>query len=129
MTSVSKYLYIDKLDDIANKYNHAYHSTIKMKSVDGKLRSCGLVRVSKCKNIFAKGSTPNWSEEVFVIRKDFVVDFVMTKIVLEHLTNRNCKENQEKFRIEKVIKGTGNKWKGFDNSLNSWIGKKKTEYK
>ena len=31
MTLISKNVYIDKLDDIVNKYNNAYHSTIKMK--------------------------------------------------------------------------------------------------
>ena len=36
MTSISKYVYIDKLDDIINKYNNTYHKTIKMKSVDVK---------------------------------------------------------------------------------------------
>ena len=36
MTSISKRLYIDKLDDIVNKYNNAYHSTIKLKPVDVK---------------------------------------------------------------------------------------------
>ena len=36
MTSVSKNIYIDKLDDIVNKYNNTYHSTIKMKSADVK---------------------------------------------------------------------------------------------
>ena len=34
MTSVSKYVYINKLDDIVNKYNKAYQSTIKMKLID-----------------------------------------------------------------------------------------------
>ena len=34
MTSTSKNVYIDKLDDIVNKYNSIYHSTIKMKPVD-----------------------------------------------------------------------------------------------
>ena len=34
MTSVSKYVYIDKLDDTVNKYNNTFHSTIKMKPVD-----------------------------------------------------------------------------------------------
>ena len=48
MTSVSKNVYVDKLDDIVNKYNNTYHSTIKMKSVD-------TVRISKYKNIFSKG--------------------------------------------------------------------------
>ena len=36
MNSVSKILYIDKLDDIVNKYNNTYHDTIKMKPVDVK---------------------------------------------------------------------------------------------
>ena len=34
MNSVSKKLYIDKLDDIVNKYNNTYHDTIKIKPVD-----------------------------------------------------------------------------------------------
>ena len=41
------------------------------------------------------------------------------------------KTNQEKFRIEKVLRRKGNKlfvkWKGYDNLFNSWIGKKDIE--
>ena len=37
MTSISKNMYIDKLDDIVNKYNNTYHSIINMKTVDVKL--------------------------------------------------------------------------------------------
>ena len=85
MTSVSKNVYIDKLDDIVNKYNNTYHSTIKMKPVDVKSNThidsskeindknprfkIGDVRISKYKNIFGKGYTPNWSKEVFVFKK------------------------------------------------------------
>ena len=36
MTSISKKVYINKLDDIVTKYNNTYHSTIKMKPVDVK---------------------------------------------------------------------------------------------
>ena len=36
MTSVSKNVYIDKLDDIVSEYNNSYHRTIKMKPVDVK---------------------------------------------------------------------------------------------
>ena len=36
MTSISKNVYIDKLNDIINKYNNTYHRTIKMKPVDVK---------------------------------------------------------------------------------------------
>ena len=39
MTSISKNVYTDKLDDIVNKYNNIYHSTIKMKPLDVKLNS------------------------------------------------------------------------------------------
>ena len=86
MTSISKNVYIDKSDDIVNKYNNIYHSTIKMKPVDLKLSAYidfikesnerdpnfkigDTVTISKYKNIFAKGHTLNWSEEVFVIKK------------------------------------------------------------
>ena len=36
MTSISKNVYIDKLNNVVNKYNEKYHSTIKMKPVDVK---------------------------------------------------------------------------------------------
>ena len=36
MTSITKNVYIDKLDDIVNKYNNTYHSTIKIKPVSVK---------------------------------------------------------------------------------------------
>ena len=86
MTSISKNVYIDKLDDIVNKYNKTYHRTIKKKPVDVKpsiyidfnkesnkedpiYKVGGNVRISKYENIFAKGFVPNCSEEVFVIKK------------------------------------------------------------
>ena len=78
MTSVSKNVYIDKLDKIVNKYINTYHSTIKMKPADVKsnkyIDSSKEIneKIPKFKigdNVFAKGYTPNWSEEVFVIKK------------------------------------------------------------
>ena len=86
MTAVSKDVYIDKLDGIVSKYNNTYLTTIKMKPVDlkdniyidfkkevndkgPKFKVGDHVRISKYKNIFAKGYTPNWSEEIFVIEK------------------------------------------------------------
>ena len=85
MTSISKNVYIDRLNDIVNKYNNAYHITIKLKPVDvksstyidsskeindknPKFKIGDTARISKYKNVFAKGYTPNWSEEVFVIQ-------------------------------------------------------------
>ena len=84
MTSVSKNVYLDKFNDIVNDYNNTYHRTIKMKLVDvkdktyidfgkevndkdPKFKVSDHVRIPKYKNSFAKGYTPNWSEEVFVI--------------------------------------------------------------
>ena len=79
-------MYVEKLDKIFNKCNNTHYSTIKMKSFDVKLSTYfdfGIenndkdrkfkvgnhVKISKYKNTFAKDYTPNWSEEVFVIKK------------------------------------------------------------
>ena len=86
MTSISKNVYIDELNAIVNKYNNTYHTTIKMKPIDvkdntyintnkeinykdPKFKVGDYVRISKYKNIFAKGYMPNWSEELFVVNK------------------------------------------------------------
>ena len=86
MTPISKNMYGDKLDDLVNKYNNKYHKRIKMNSADVKSNTYinsnkevndknpifkvgDIVKIWKYKNIFAKDSVPNWSEEVFVIKK------------------------------------------------------------
>ena len=86
ITAISKNVYFDVLDDIVNKYNNTVHRTIKMKPIyvkdntyvdskkevndkDPKFKVGDHVRISKYKNIFAKGYTPNWSEEVFFASK------------------------------------------------------------
>ena len=86
MTLLLKNMYINKLDDIVNEYNNRYQRTTKMKPVDVKdntyidsskevndkdprFKVYNHVSISKYKNIFAKGYRPNWSEEVFVIKK------------------------------------------------------------
>ena len=86
MTSISKNVYIDKLDDIVDEYNNTYHRTIEMKPVDikdntytnfekevnnknPKFKVGDYLRISKYKNIFAKRYMPNWSEEVFISSK------------------------------------------------------------
>ena len=153
MTSISKTVYIDKLDDIINEFINTYHGTINMKPVDVKdnvyidfknevndkdpnFKVVDYVRISKYKNIFAKGYTPNWSEEVSVIKK--VKNTVLWTYVISDLNGEEIigtfyekelqKTNQQEFRIEKVIKRKGDKlyvkWKGYDNSFNSWIDKK-----
>ena len=86
MAAISKNVYFDVLDDIVNKYNNTVHRTIKMKLIDvtndsyaeynenfnkkdPKFKAGDHGRISKYKNIFAKGHAPNWSEEVFVVSK------------------------------------------------------------
>ena len=156
MTSVSKSVYIDKLDDMVNEYNNTYHRTIKMKPLDAKdnayiefskevkdkdskFKVGDHGRISKYKNIFAKGYTPNWSEEVAVIKEvENIVPWTygFSNINGEELIGKFYekelqKTNQQTLRIEKVIKRKGNKlyvkWKGYDKSFNSWIDKKDIE--
>ena len=84
MTATGKNVYYDVLDDVVNKYN-TKHSTIKMKPIDVKnnkrvyidehnekdsrFKIGDRVRISRYKNIFAKGYTPNWSKEIFIVDK------------------------------------------------------------
>ena len=95
MTAIPKNVYFDVLDDIAHKYNNTVHRTIKMKPIDVK------------DNTYAE-----YNEDL-----------------LEVFMKKNYqKTNQKEFRIEKVFKSEGDKlylkWKGYDNSFNSWIDKK-----
>ena len=129
MTAMSKNVYIDKLDDIVNEYKNTYHRTIKMKPVDvkdntyidfkkevidkdPKLNSGDHVRISKYKNIFVKGYTPYWSEEVFVIKNvkytvpsTYVInDLNGEEIIWTFYEKELQKTNQQELRVEKVIK-------------------------
>ena len=153
MTSISKNVYIDKLDDIVNKYNNKCHRTIKMKPLDvkdntyidfkkevndkdPKFKVGDHVRISKCKNIFAKGYTPTWSEELFIIKNvkntvpwiDIIIEPDHKGIIGTFYEKELRKTSQQESRIEKVIKRKGDKlyvkWKGYDSSFNSWIDKK-----
>ena len=86
MTAVSKNVYFNVSDDIVDEYNNTYYRTIKMKPIDVKSDSFAEYNeesnekdprfkisnhaiISKYKNIFAKGYTPNWSQKIFVIKK------------------------------------------------------------
>ena len=87
-------------------------------------------------NIFAKGYTPNWSKEVFVVNK--VQNTVPWTYLIHDLNGEEMKgsfyeqelrkTDQKEFRTEKVINKKRDKlylkWKGYDNSFNSWINKK-----
>ena len=111
-------------------------STELHSSKDLKFKVGDHARILNYKNIFAKGYTLNWSEEVFVIKK--VKNTVPWTYVNNDLNGDEIigtfyekelqKTNQQEFRIEKVFKEKGDqlyvKWKGYDSSFNSWIDKK-----
>ena len=128
-------MYIDKLDDIVNEYNNTYHRTIKMEPVDvkdntyidsikshsndkdPKFKVGDHVRISRYKDVFTKGYTPNWSEEVFIIKK--VKNTVPWTYVMNNLNGEEIfgtfyekelqKTTQQEYRIEEVIKRKGDK--------------------
>ena len=115
MTAISKNFYFDVLDDIVNKYNNTIHITIKMKSIDvkdntyvdwkkevddknPKFKVGDHVRISNYKNIFAKGYTPNSSEEVFIISKikntvpwTYVINDLNGEEIIGTFNEKNCK--------------------------------------
>ena len=153
MASISKNVYIDKLDDIVDEYNNTHQRTIKMKPIavkdntyinidkevhddNPKFKVGDHVGISKHKNIFAKGYTPNWSEEIFVIKEikntvpwtHVINDLNDEEIIRKFYEKELQKIDQQEFRIEKVIKKKDDKlyvkWKVYDNSFKSWIDKK-----
>ena len=148
MTSISKNVYIDELDDIVNEYNNKKYRTTKMKPTDvkdnayidfgkevnnndRKFKVGDHRRISKYKNIFSKGYTPNWYEKVFVIKKikntvpwTYVIDDLNGEEITGTSYEKELKKiDQQEFRIENVIKKKCDKlfvkWKGYDNSFNS----------
>ena len=148
MTSISKNIYIDKLDDIVNEYNNTKHRTTKIKPIDvkdntyidfrkkvndndPKFKVGDHVRISKYKKIFAKGYTPNCSEEAFLIKKNkntipwtYVIDDLNGEEITGTFYEKELQKiDQQEFRIQKLIKKKGDElyvtWKGYDNSFNS----------
>ena len=154
------------LDDLVKKYNNTRHSSIKMTPVEasknknqgtvyfnlyGNMKSLldkpkfnigDKVRISKYKrNMFDKGYTPNWTEELFIIDKIQYTNPITYKI--KDLNDEKIKGNfykeellkakQVVFRIEKVIRRDYKKnqalvkWKGYSNDFNSWIPIKNLE--
>ena len=90
-------MYIDNSDGVVNKYNNTYHSTIKMKPVDikpstyidsskeindenPKFKTGDIFRISKYKNIFAKGYVTNGSEEIFVNKMVKMFTYVISDL-------------------------------------------------
>ena len=152
--------YLDMLPKLVKEYNNKKHSSIKMtpieaskKSNEGtvyfnlygdmrqvtsqlKFKVGDKVRISKYKrNVFDKGYTPNWTEELFIIDKIQYTNPIKYK--LKDLRGDDIqgsfyepellKDTQDVFRIDKVIwrdykkKQTLVKWKGYSDDFNSWI--------
>ena len=135
-------------DDIVDKCNNAIHKTIKMKPIDvtgdsyaeynensnkknPKFKVGDHIRISKFKNIFTKGYTPNWSEEVSVISKikntvpwTYVINDLSGEEITRNFYEKGLqKPGQKEFRKEKVIRRKDDilyvKWKGYYNRFNS----------
>ena len=157
MTIIGKNVYFDVLDDIVKGYSNSIHSSIKMKTKDVKddsftdlnegknkkdpeFKIGDHVRISKYKNVFAKGYNylnvfANWSDEVFIINKiqntvpwTYLINVSNNKEIKGSFYEKELqKTDQKEFRIEKVIKKSGNKL--YVNYMliiyfNSWINKK-----
>ena len=108
-----KNVYFNVLGYIIDKYNN---KTIKMKSIDVKndffaeyneesnekdprFRVGDHVRISKYKNIFAKGYAPNWSEEIFVVEKikntvpwTYIISDLNGEEIVEVFMKKNCRK-------------------------------------
>ena len=129
ITAISKNVYFDVLDDIVNKYNNTIHRTIKMKPIDvtddsfaehneesnkrnPNFKVGDHVRISKYKNIFAKGYAPNWSEGIFVIKKvkntvpwTYIINDLNSEEIIGSFYEKEWqKTNKKEFRIEKNLK-------------------------
>ena len=144
MRATSKNVYFDVLDDIVNKYNNTVHRTIKTKPIDvtddshaeynenfnkkdPKFKVGDNVRISKYFKISQKNlllinikNTVPWTYVISDLNRE--------KITGSFYEKELQKNSQKEFRIKKVIRRKGDKlyvkWKGYDNSFNSWIDKK-----
>ena len=152
--------YVDVLDFRVNQYNNSIHSSIKMtpneasrkenenkvwrnlypelrgKNLSPKFSNGDHVRIKKKQNIFDKGYTQRWTEELFTISKIQltipvtykITDYNGVEIQGPFYEQELQKTRQEIFRIEKIITQQGNKslvkWFGYNDSFNSWVDNK-----
>lgn len=158
------YKWIGKpLEDIVATYNNTLHRTTKYKPINvncsnehevrrnittsqvknnvlakkNQLSAGDLVRISKFKGGFEKGYTPNWSTEIFLIRKvnqstpvTYVIEDLHKRPVLGTFYRQELQKTKcpDIYLIEKVIRRKGTKlfvkWLGLPESENSWIEKR-----
>ena len=159
--------YLDMLPKLVKQYNNTKHSSIKMTPIEAskkinegtvyfnlygnmeplsakpKFKIGDKVRISKYKrNVFDRGYTPNWTEEVFTVDKIQYTNPITYKI--KDLMGEDIKGSfyepellkakQDVFRIDKVIRRNYKKkqalvkWKGYSDDFNSWIPMKDLEH-
>ena len=111
-------------------------SSKEINQEDPKFKTGDTVKISKYKNIFAKGYVPNWSEEAFTIKKvkntvpwAYAISYLQGEESFQTFYEKELqKTNQDKFKVEEEIKKNGDrlyvKSKGCDSSFNSWIYEK-----
>lgn len=159
--------WIDSLQHIVDDYNNKKHSTIKMRPVevnkdnefqvlerlatsktsikDPKFKVGDFVRLSRYKNIFEKGYTGNWTEEIFEIVKvkntvpiTYTVKDMSGEMLQGTFYELELKKTKigDYFRIEKILqrKKMPNgivklkvRWKGYNKKYDSWIDLDDTE--
>ena len=155
------YKWTDILEKLVTKYNNTYHKTIgmkpinvnskneniilkqsftKLKTIDPrglKFKSGDSVRISKFRDLFEKGYTPNWSNEIFKIKKvqmtnptTYILEDEEKKPILGGFYEKELQKvtYPDVYLVEKVIKRKRNKvlvkWLGLPSSKNSWIDSK-----
>ena len=118
------------------KNNTYIDSNKEVNDRDPKFKVGDHVRISKYKNIFAKGYISNWSEEVFMIKKikntvpwTYLINDLNDEKIVGTLYDKELqKTNQQEFRIENIVKKKCDKlylkWKGYDSPFNNRIDKK-----
>jgi len=153
-----KYTWLQIYKELINNYNNRKHRTIKMKPIDvnaknekqilmrsynhlkiftnGDFKEGDHVRISKYKHVFEKGYTPNWTTEIFRIRK--VQNTSPTTYLLEDLKGdpvqggfykQEIKKTKfpNTYLVEKIVKQKDDyvlvRWLGFSKSEDSWIHK------
>ena len=130
MTSISRNVYIDNLDNIVDKYNNTYHTAIKMKPVDVKSNTYidsnkeindkdlkfkigDIARISKyfCERLHYKLVRIFLIKKLKILCRGHMLLMIWTeKKLLERFTKKKYKKHIKKdFRIKKVIKRKGDK--------------------
>lgn len=153
------YKWLNILPDLVEAYNNRLHKTIGMKPSDvtaenanevkkkytlkvklerkkPKFKVGDKVRVSRIKQVFEKGYTPNWSTEIFTVDAIVKTDPITYRLIdyqdqpiaggfYEEELLKVC--YPDIYLVEKILRRRGNqvyvKWLGFDNTHNSWINR------